>query len=72
LVDLKHWDFLFFIAFFVGLYALRVLNKIKETGESRRKTLVEEVLTEIRRPLRSFSTISGVYPKFLTTSKQIT
>ncbi len=60
LLDLKHWDFLFFISFFVGLCALRMLNEVKETGESRRKILVEEILTEIRRPLRSFSTISGL------------
>ena len=56
----KHWDFLFLFAFFIGLYSLHRLAMVKETGEVEEKVLVHELIVEMRKGMRSFSTANGL------------
>ncbi len=57
---LKHWDFLFFIAFFIGLYSLHRLSLVTEEGEVDKKIVLFEFISEVRRHVRSVSSVTGL------------
>lgn len=59
-ISFQHWDFFFFLAFLIGLYSIHRLGKIREIGEVEEKILFHELTSEIRRPLRNFSTVGGL------------
>ena len=59
-MNFREWDFFFFLAFLLGLYAIHRLAMVKETGEIEEKIFVRELISEIRLSLRSFSTVGGL------------
>jgi MFS family permease len=59
-LDFKGLDFLFLLAFLVGLFSIYRLALVRETGEVKEEILRQELFLEIRRDLRSFSTAYGL------------
>lgn len=57
---LKHWDFLFFIAFFIGIYSLHRLSLVAEEGDVDKKIVLMEFISEVRRHVRSVSSVAGL------------
>lgn len=53
-------DFLFVIAFLLGLHAMHRLLAVKEEGEVTEEIVVQEFYAEIRRSMRSFSQVFGL------------
>lgn len=56
----QYWDFFFLFAFLIGLYSIHRLALVKEVGEVEEKIIINELVSEVRRDLRSFSTASGL------------
>jgi len=59
-VELSGLDFVFIIAFIVGLYAIHRLLAVKEEGEVEEEVLVQELYAEVRKALSSVSTVAGL------------
>lgn len=59
-VDLRGLDFVFTIAFFLGLIALHRLLAVNEEGEVEEALVRQELLSEMRRVVRQVSTVAGV------------
>jgi MFS family permease len=59
-LNFQHWDFFFFLAFLFGLYSIHRLTKVREVGEVEEKIVINELLSEIRRPLSNFSSVGGL------------
>ncbi len=59
-LDFQQWDFFFFLAFLIGLYSIHRLAMVKEEGEVKEKIVVRELISEVKRPLRNFSTAGGL------------
>ena len=59
-VDLRGLDFVFIIAFLLGLIALHRLLAIKEEGEVEESLVRQELLGEMRRVARQVSTVAGI------------
>jgi MFS family permease len=59
-IRLQHWEFLFAIAFAVGLYAVHRLSLIDEGERISERVVVQEFVMELRRSMRSLSSISGL------------
>jgi len=59
-VDLRGLDFLFLIAFGLGLYSLHRLLAVREEGEVREAVVRQALLMEMVRSLRQISTVAGV------------
>lgn len=60
LMNFQHLDFLFLLAFAVGLYSLGRLYRVQEAGEVPREVVVEQLLGEIKRSLREISPVGGL------------
>jgi len=58
-LSFEHWDFLFFFAFLIGLYALHRLTLVKEEGE--KKIAVGELVTEMGRAVHNISSAGGIF-----------
>jgi MFS family permease len=56
----KALDFLFLIAFLVGLYSLHRLARVTEAGEVTESEVVEELVDEVVLPFRTISSIEGI------------
>ena len=59
-IRLQHLEFLFAIAFTVGLYAVHRLSLIDEGERISERVVVQEFVMELRRSMRSLSSISGL------------
>ena len=57
---LTGYDFLFAIAFVLGLFTLGMLGKIKEEGEVDREVVMNELMTQTRSNLRSLNSVPGL------------
>jgi MFS family permease len=57
---LSQWDFYFLISGAIGLYAIHRLTLVTESGEIRRREMVEQVLDQTRRTVRNLSTVAGL------------
>jgi len=60
LLSFKGLDFLFFVAFILGLYALYRLSLVQEKGEVPKKVVYREFLSETRRTIRNISSVGGL------------
>lgn len=60
LMNFKHLDFLFLLAFVVGVYSLGRLAKVQEAGEVPKEVVVDQLLNEVKRPLREISPVGGL------------
>lgn len=56
----QSWDFFFLLAFLIGFYSIHRLALVKEVGEVEEKIVINELMSEVRRDMRSFSTASGL------------
>jgi len=70
MLSFQQWDFFFFFAFLIGLYSIHRLAMIKETGDVGRRMVINKFLSEIKRPIRNFSTAGGLsymtqFPSFI-------
>jgi MFS family permease len=59
-LNFREWDFFFFLAFLLGLYSIHRLALVKEVGEVEEKIVIRELIAEVKRPLRNFSTAGGL------------
>jgi MFS family permease len=59
-LSLQNWDFFFVFAFLLGLFSLHLLAYVREEGEVQRYLVVQELLTQVRREIRNFSTVGGL------------
>jgi MFS family permease len=59
-LNFKALDFLFFIAFIIGLYSLHRLSLVKEEGEIDEKEMLDHLKDEVALPLRSVASIEGI------------
>ena len=59
-LSFQHWDFFFFFAFIIGLYSIHRLTMVKEVGEIEERIVVNELISEVRREMRNFSTVGGL------------
>jgi MFS family permease len=59
-LNFQQWDFFFFLAFLIGLYSIHRLAMVKEEGEVEEKIVARELISEVKRPLRNFSTAGGL------------
>ena len=59
-LNFQQWDFFFFLAFLIGLYSIHRLAMVKEVGEVERKIVIRELISEVKRPIRNFSTAGGL------------
>jgi MFS family permease len=59
-LDLQAWDFFFVLAVIFGLFALYRLTFVKEEGEVQEKLLRNEIMDELVRGFKSYSTIAGL------------
>ncbi len=60
-ININHWDFFFIFSFVVGLYSLHRLSLIDEHGEVGEKVVLKELVESIKSPIRSMSSIAGVF-----------
>jgi MFS family permease len=56
----QHWDFFFFLACLIGFYSIHRLALVKEVGEVKEEVVVNELVSEARRDMRSLSTVGGL------------
>lgn len=59
-LDLQHWDFFFFFAFFIGLYSIYRLSRVHESGCVTEHILLQEMAAEVKREMRNLSTAGGL------------
>lgn len=59
-LSLQNWDFFFVLAFAIGLFSLHRLAYVHETGEMDRSIVVHELVVQVRREMRNFSTVGGL------------
>ena len=57
---LTGYDFLFAIAFILGLFTLGMLGKVKEEGEADRDVVMDELLAQTSSNLRSLNSVPGL------------
>lgn len=60
LANFRGLDFLFFIAFILGIIALNRLSAVQEKGEVPKKIIYQAFLSETRRTMRNISSLGGV------------
>ena len=56
----RHWEFLFALTFVIGLYAVYVLSLIRDGRVISETEVIEHVLGEMQRTMRSLSSVSGL------------
>ena len=59
-LNLQQWDFFFFLAFLVGLYALAQLRKVKEIGEVQENIILHNLMAQVRVQVRTLSSVEGL------------
>jgi MFS family permease len=59
-VHLRHWEFFFVLAAALGLFALHALGAVREGEGSGRRVLVQDLVLEAVRGLRSLSSAAGL------------
>ncbi|MBN1865660.1 MFS transporter [Candidatus Sumerlaeota bacterium] len=59
-LDLRALDFLFILAFLVGLLALRQLVRVREIGEVHEDVAAREFFAEVRKAARHVSSVAGL------------
>ncbi len=59
-LDFTHWDFFFFFATAIGMYALHRLSLVQEEGEVHESIVLDHLKQGARRTLRNLSTIAGL------------
>ena len=55
ILHLQRWDFLFVLAFLIGIYSIHRLALVKETGEVKERVVLQALLSEVRSATSVFS-----------------
>ncbi len=63
-LSFSHWDFFFFLAFILGYVSLRFLVRVREVGEVDKSRVINEMMIAMRRDLKNFSSIGGLFSLF--------
>ena len=66
-LSLRHWDFFFLFAAFLGFLSLNFLRQVKEVGEAEEDIVVAELIATARQGMRNLTSVAGlratvVYP----------
>jgi len=56
----RHWEFLFALTFVIGLYAVYVLSLIREGRHISEREVIDHLVSEAQRTMRSLSSVSGL------------
>ncbi|HLU61489.1 MAG TPA: MFS transporter [Gammaproteobacteria bacterium] len=59
-LSLQAWDFFFITAFIFGLFALYRLTFVKEAGETERRVVLAELVSDLGRDARALTSIAGI------------
>ncbi|OGI10564.1 MAG: MFS transporter [Candidatus Margulisbacteria bacterium GWF2_35_9] len=59
-LNIQQWDFFFILAVIIGLYSIHRLGLVKEEGDVEEDIVINELIAEIQRPIRNFSSIFGI------------
>ncbi|MCP5178826.1 MAG: MFS transporter [Pseudomonadales bacterium] len=59
-LSFTHWDFFFFLATVIGIYALHRLSLVGEEGDVRNRVVLGMLMRSARQSLRNLSTIAGL------------
>jgi MFS family permease len=59
-LNLRHWEFLFALAFVCGTYVLHALSRINEGTEHSERAVIQELVSEASRSLAQLSPIDGL------------
>jgi len=59
-INLRGLDFLFIIAFIIGLYSIHRLSMVTEEGEVSDRVIVTELTAEVAQQMKSISTVGGL------------
>jgi MFS family permease len=62
--DITGLDFVFIISAIIGFYSLYRLSKVKEIGEVDERIVIEAILEETRRNVKTLSTVDGLRQTF--------
>jgi MFS family permease len=60
IISLRYYDFLFILAFFIGLYSIHRLAYVKEVGEVKRRQVLQALVSEVRNSTRNLSFLRGL------------
>jgi MFS family permease len=63
-LSFRHLDFLFVIAFLIGIYSIHRLAYVQEEGEVEEGIMLNAFVSEVRRVTRQFSTLGGLRNMF--------
>ena len=64
LYSIAGFSFVFLLSAVFGLYALHKLSLVKETGEVEEKIVIDAIVAETRRNVRTLSTVDGLRQTF--------
>jgi MFS family permease len=59
-LNFRQWEFVFFFAVLIGIYSIHRLAMVQEVGEVKEEIVVKELMTAVRRGLRSVSSAVGL------------
>nr|MDO8097657.1 MFS transporter [Candidatus Njordarchaeota archaeon] len=59
-LNFRQWEFVFFFAVLIGIYSIHRLAMVQEVGEVKEEIVLKELMTEVRRGLRSVSSAVGL------------
>ena len=58
-IALEHWEFLFILSAFIGLYVLHRLSLVREDGETSERLVIQQFAIEAARVVGNVSSIGG-------------
>jgi MFS family permease len=56
----RHWEFLFALTFVIGLGAVYALSQVRQGAEVSEREVIEHIVIEAQRTMRSLSSVSGL------------
>lgn len=59
-LSISQWDFFFVLAAIIGLFAVSMLRRVRETGEVEESLVLNEVYLQARRFVQNLSSIAGL------------
>jgi MFS family permease len=60
ILNFRHFDFVFVLAFLIGLYSIHRLTMVKEVGEVEERAVLKALVTEVRLATRQLAFLDGV------------
>lgn len=59
-LNFRQWEFVFIFAVLIGIYSIHRLAMVREHGEVKEEIVVRELMSEVKRGLRSISSAVGL------------